>query len=166
MSSLLTHTMISCIAPEDEELAGQYIYEIAKDPANAYGIAMRLSCGDYHKATVMNTQWRADPHFQSALRDMQKNMTAGDRLMSKEELALAVQEKMTGLSQKLWLDAARFYADLQGYIKKDTINTNVTTNVMVVPADQDFSSWELSAVQQQQELKDAAKVIGSDESNA
>lgn len=154
--------LLSVISEEDEELAGQYAYELAKEPADPYPVALRLVHGDFSKAAVMVNSWRQDPEFQQALRDAQAAMTKFDRLHTKEDFAIEVQERMKGMSGKVWIEAAKFYADLRGFVKKEEVPTTLIQNVITVPADASFDDWERVAAAAQRKLQDEAKIINGD----
>lgn len=156
---------LSCIAPEDEELAGQFAYEIARDPSNSYAIAVRLTYGDVPKAIRMTTEWKNDAAFQAAVREAQQALTSFDLLRTKEEFALEVQEKMGAMQGKVWIEAAKFYADLRGFIKKEEVPTTFIQNVIQVPATQSADDWEKQAQAHQRQLQDEAKVINGDPVN-
>lgn len=155
----------SCIQPQDEELAGQFAYELARDPANAYPIALRLTFGDFNKAMEMANVWKNDPAFQQAVREAQMHMTKFDRLKTKEDFAYEVQEKMSGMSGKIWLETARFFAELRGFVKKDETPQTLIQNVMVVPAEKSVDEWEAEASARQRKLQDEAKIINGDSTN-
>ena len=161
----MSELSLSCISAEDEELAGLYAYELARDPANAYPIAVRLTYGDYGKAFIMANQWKNDPAFQVALREATAALTKFDMLKNKDEFALEVQEKMGSMTGKLWLEAARFYADLRGFIKKEEVPTTLIQNVIQIPADATADDWEKKASRMQRELQEEAKVINGDPVN-
>lgn len=153
---------LSCISAADEELAGHFAYELARDPSNAYAIATRLTYGDFSKALEMVNTWRNDAAFQVALREAQKAITALDMLRSKEEFALEVQDKMGAMTGKMWIEAAKFYADLRGFIKKEEVPTTLIQNVIQVPADMSLDEWERNASASQRKLQDEARVINGD----
>lgn len=149
----------SCIGEEDYELAGQYILELARDPANAYAIAMRLTFGDFGKANIMATAWRNDPEFQRLLREAQSNITAMDMLKTKEEFTQDVQDKMSGMSGKIWLETAKFFAELRGFIDKENNGPTFIQNVIQVPMDQGLDEWEKKAAASQRKLQNEARLI-------
>lgn len=154
--------ILSVIPEEDEELAGQYAYELAKEPADPYPVAMRLVHGDLSKAAVMVNVWRQDPAFQQAVRDAQSAMTKFDRLHTKEDFSIEVQDRMKGMTGKVWIEAAKFYADLRGFIKKEEAPTTLIQNVITVPADSSFDDWEKVAAASQRKLQEEARVINGD----
>lgn len=156
---------LSCISEEDEELAGQFAYELARDPSNAYTIAQKLTFGDFSKSTIMVNVWRNDPAFQHALREAQKAITAFDLLKTKEEFALEVQEKMSGMAGKVWIEAAKFYSELRGFIKKEEVPTTFIQNVMQVPMTTSMDDWEKLASASQRKLQEEARVINGDTIN-
>lgn len=156
---------LSCITSEDEELAGQYAFELARDPANAYAIAIRLTYGDFAKAMQMTTEWKNDAAFQSAVREAQKTLTKLDLLRTKEEFALEVQEKMGSMTGKLWIEAAKFYSELRGFVKKEEVPTTLIQNVIQVPQDTSLDEWERNASRKQRELQDEARVINGNSAN-
>lgn len=150
---------LSCIKPDDVDLAGEYAFALARDPANAYGVAMRLTFGDVSKATEMATLWRNDQLFQSAVREAMRNMDENDKLQTKEEFCVEVQEKLSQLSGKVWIEGAKFYAELRGFISKEQAPNTLIQNVIQLPADASADDWEKKAAAQQKKLQDEAKLI-------
>lgn len=151
--------MISCIPEEDYELAAQYAAELARDPTNAYGIAMRLTFGDFSKANMMATTWRGDAVFQKAVREAQSEMTKFDMMKTKDDFILEVQTKMSELNGKLWIETAKFYAELRGFIEKDGGGQTFIQNVIQVPAEVPLDEWERRAAASQAKLQSEAKLI-------
>lgn len=155
----------SCIAPEDEELAAQYAYELSRDPSNAYAIALRLTYADYGKAVIMSQQWTQDQSFKDALRGNAELLTTSDLLKTEEQFALEVQEKMGTLNGKLWLDCARLYADLRGFVKKEAQQQVFIQNVIEVPATPPLDDWEQEASKRQRQLQQEARTIDGNTSS-
>lgn len=141
-----------------DELLMAFAKALIANPTNREHVALRIAGGDFDvMQRIMNSAQTTQ--FTTIMMTLQRDMTLDDRLQSKEQFCLEVQDKISTFSGELWLKGAQFYASLMGFTK-ESINTSVIQNVIVVPSGaQNQDDWSKEAAKYATDLQAQAKTL-------
>lgn len=135
--------------------------ELARRPHAAWQVALAVFNGDTARAAYVTREWPNDPEVREMVAAEMALIQPEDLYISKAEMAQRTLDAADQTHGKTKLDFYRFYAELAGWIGKDAAptGTNITNNVIVVPAGQPLDEWQAAALNQQTKLVKDAKVL-------
>lgn len=125
------------LTPDDgitDEMLADFARELVISPTNKNYVAARIAGGDFVQMSALLE--RADnPEFKALVHRLNKETPDSHKLQSKEAFIVEVRDKMSGMHGKMWLDTAKFVAEMCGFIGSGNIGgASLTVNVMQVPA--------------------------------
>lgn len=118
--------------------------------------ARDVAGSDINAFLKIAAKWPTDPEVQRHRKELLALHGEEHFLPSKAEIAKKLLDDLETIRDpELRLKFIKLYAELLGYLQKDTINinNNITQNkVMLVPASQSDEEWQNRLVQQQERL--------------
>lgn len=141
-----------------DDVLTEFAIAIIKNPNDRAGHATRLCNGDWNLSAQLQ-RYAETADFIKFMTEIRKNVSALDKIYTKEDFTLIVQDKMNTFDGELWLRTATFFAKLRGFVT-DAPTVAIQNNVIAIPsAPAKDTDWEMQATSHQKALQDEARII-------
>lgn len=141
-----------------DDLLRQLAAAVIKNPTNREAAAIRICGGDLEKMQRL-MHAATSTTFTELVLQYSNELSPDDHLKNKTEFSIEVQDKMSGMSGKLWLEAAKFYAQLRGFTETASTTVNVQNVITIPAAPATLDEWQNGAMQYSDHLQNEAKQI-------
>lgn len=153
-----TPTLFDTARKFSDDVLTEFAIAIIKNPNDRAGHATRLCHGDWNLSAELQ-RYAETAEFIQYMNEVRKNVSALDKIYSKEDFTIIVQDKMNTFDGELWLRTATFFAKLRGFVT-DAPTVAIQNNVIAIPsAPARDTDWESQSMAHQKALQDEARII-------